>query len=174
MTMTAEMYQPEMYRLEMYQAEMNQADEHPGEHRADAHQPASLVIDDDSDILGLVRCRLLQAGFEVWTACNGDTGLATALDIHPDVMVVDWLLPGRSGLEICAAVRGDLFLHDIPVLMLTARDQEADREWGYAVGVDDYIVKPPTGGDRSGGCQALERRSPGGHATTRRRRPPPS
>ncbi len=109
--------------------------------------PSALVIDDDPEIRSLLRQVLQQAGFDAWTEPDGEAGLRAACKLRPDVILLDWLLPGLSGLEICRAVRAHPDLAPIPVILITARDQEFDRELGYAAGVDDYVTKPFRGSD---------------------------
>jgi DNA-binding response OmpR family regulator len=101
-----------------------------------------LIIDDDPDILSLLFDTLSNAGHEVRVEPDGDSGLASAVGLPPDLVLLDWMMPVRSGLEVCHNLRADRLLDGVPVVMLTARGSEADIEWGYAAGVDGYIVKP--------------------------------
>jgi DNA-binding response OmpR family regulator len=101
-----------------------------------------LVIDDDPDILALLFDTLSGAGHDVRVEADGDAGLAAAIDVPPDLVLLDWMMPRRSGLEVCHNLRADRQLDAVPVVMLTARGTEADIEWGYAAGADAYIVKP--------------------------------
>jgi two-component system response regulator MprA len=99
-----------------------------------------LVVDDDPKILSLLRRGLSFAGYAVDTAADGAAALAAARDRPPDVVVLDVLLPGLDGLEVCRRLRlGDATL---PILMLTARDRIPDRVAGLDTGADDYLVKP--------------------------------
>lgn len=101
-----------------------------------------LVIDDDPDILALLFDTLSEAGHNVRTEANGDAGLASAVDLTPHLVLLDWMMPLRSGLEVCHTMRTDHLLDGVPVVMLTARGSQADIEWGFAAGADAYIVKP--------------------------------
>ena len=101
-----------------------------------------LVIDDDPDILSLLFDTLSAAGHGVRIAADGAAGLASALELPPDLVLLDWMMPVRSGLEVCHNLRSDHHLDGVPVMMLTARGTEADLEWGFAAGADGYIVKP--------------------------------
>ena len=101
-----------------------------------------LVIDDDSDILDLMDHALGRAGYDVRTAPSATEGLAAVATAPPSLIVVDWMMPGHSGLEVCRAVRADPRLADVTLVLLTARCSEADIEWGYAAGADDFLVKP--------------------------------
>lgn len=101
-----------------------------------------LVVDDDVDICALIRFKLEQMGHEVVVEHDGDGGLAAAREEHPDLVVLDWMMPRRTGLEVCVELRQDAELERVPVILLTAKAQEADVQRGFAAGADDYIVKP--------------------------------
>jgi two-component system phosphate regulon response regulator PhoB len=102
-----------------------------------------LVADDDPDIRELVRFKLEQAGHDVTTVDDGDAALAAARDDGPfAVIVLDVMMPRRTGIEVCSALRSDEATRAVPVLLLTSKAQEADVERGFAAGADDYIVKP--------------------------------
>jgi two-component system, OmpR family, response regulator MprA len=99
-----------------------------------------LVVDDDPKILSLMRRGLSFAGYEVDLAADGPEALAIARERPPDVVVLDVMLPGLDGIEVCRRLRaGDL---DLPILMLTAKDLVSDRVAGLDAGADDYLVKP--------------------------------
>jgi two-component system phosphate regulon response regulator PhoB len=101
-----------------------------------------LVVDDDADIRELVSMKLTNAGYDVIAEADGETGLAAVIDQRPDLVVLDWMMPGLTGIEVCRALRDDPRTVNTAVLLLTARAQEADIENGFAAGADDYIVKP--------------------------------
>lgn len=101
-----------------------------------------LVIDDDPDIRDLLFAALSGAGHAVRVAPDGNSGLAAAAGQTPDLVVLDWMLPEHSGLEICQALRADRALADVRVLMLSARGTESDIQYGQEAGADGYIVKP--------------------------------
>lgn len=101
-----------------------------------------LVIDDEPDVLHLVVANLRGAGFEVITAADGSEGLAKARSEKPALIVLDLMLPGMSGLEICRKLRADTETAGIFTVMLTARHEEYDRIVGFELGADDYICKP--------------------------------
>lgn len=103
---------------------------------------AILAIDDDPDILALLLDTLSGAGHDVRVERDGEAGLASAVDLPPDLVLLDWMMPRRSGLEVCHNLRAARHLDGVPVVMLTARGTEADLEWGFAAGADAYIVKP--------------------------------
>ncbi|EXG80942.1 MULTISPECIES: response regulator transcription factor [Cryptosporangium] len=101
-----------------------------------------LIADDDPDILALVTFKVKQAGYHLVTATDGAAALAAARETTPDLVVLDVSMPRMSGLEVCRELRKDTATAKVPVLLLTARAQEADIEAGFDVGADDYVVKP--------------------------------
>ncbi|MBT3315085.1 MAG: response regulator transcription factor [Anaerolineae bacterium] len=98
-----------------------------------------LVIEDDPAILKLLRRGLAYEGYLVDTATDGRSGLLLARDNHPDLVVLDWMLPGMDGLEVCHRLRTG---GEVPIVMLTAKDTIQDRVQGLDAGADDYLVKP--------------------------------
>jgi two-component system, OmpR family, phosphate regulon response regulator PhoB len=104
--------------------------------------PVLLVADDDEDILALVQLRLSRSGFEVIVARDGQEALQLAQDRHPDLAVLDWMMPKATGLEVLRAIRADSATADIPVVLLTARASENDIQEGLDAGAVDYIAKP--------------------------------
>lgn len=101
-----------------------------------------LLAEDDADIRDLVTFKLRQVGYEVRAFGDGLTALVSARDDPPDLAVLDIMMPGLSGLDVCRELRADPATSEVPIILLTARAQEADVETGFAVGADDYIVKP--------------------------------
>lgn len=101
-----------------------------------------LVVEDDADILQLLAFNLESADFEPLTAEDGLDGLAKARRHKPDLVVLDLMLPGMNGLDLCRELKRDGRTRDIPVIMLTARGEEVDRIVGLELGADDYVVKP--------------------------------
>lgn len=100
-----------------------------------------LVIEDEEDIQQLVTYNLVKAGFRVFCADSGEMGLQSFLDHDPDLVVLDLMLPGMDGLQVCQTLRGE-HQADVPVLMLTAKGEEEDIVAGLAAGADDYLPKP--------------------------------
>jgi two-component system response regulator MprA len=98
-----------------------------------------LVIEDEEKILQLLRRGLAYEGYRVETAADGASGLAMARETPPDLVILDWMLPGIDGLEVCRRLRAG---GSVPILMLTAKDAVADRVQGLDSGADDYLVKP--------------------------------
>jgi len=101
-----------------------------------------LVIDDERDLIELVRYNLEREGFDVIAALDGESGLAMAAQHRPDVVLVDLMLPGIDGLEVCRLMRTEDRTAGIPVIMLTAKTAESDRVVGLELGADDYVTKP--------------------------------
>jgi two-component system response regulator MprA len=98
-----------------------------------------LVIEDDPAIRDLLRRGLSYENYKVTTANDGISGLAAARDNPPDLVILDWMMPGLDGLEVCARLRA---ASNVPILMLTAKDAVSDRVLGLETGADDYLVKP--------------------------------
>lgn len=98
-----------------------------------------LVVDDEARIVKLVRDYLERAGFEVLTARDGETALQLARREQPDLIILDLMLPGMDGLDICRLLRQE---SSVPIIMLTARVEEVDRVVGLELGADDYVTKP--------------------------------
>ena len=101
-----------------------------------------LVAEDDADIRMLITLKLTQAGHQVRGFGDGLSAAADAREHPPDLAVLDVMMPGRSGLEVCQELRQDPATANIPVILLTAMAREADIAAGLAAGADDYIVKP--------------------------------
>lgn len=101
-----------------------------------------VVADDDADIRDLVVFKLQQSGHEVVAVGDGLAAVAACQAETPDLVVLDVMMPGMSGIETCRTLRLDPAMARIPVILLTARAQEADIEQGFNAGADDYVVKP--------------------------------
>jgi DNA-binding response OmpR family regulator len=99
-----------------------------------------LVVEDEVKLARFIELELSYEGYQVSLAHDGFTGLTTARDAKPDLIILDWMLPGLSGLEVCRRLRttGD----KVPVVLLTAKDEVSDRVAGLDAGADDYVVKP--------------------------------
>ena len=103
--------------------------------------PSLLIIEDEPELVRVLRSYLEQAGFHVLTALRGDTGLTTWEDKHPDLVILDLNLPGMDGLDVARHIRQHE-THRTPIIMLTARTDEMDQLLGLELGADDYIPKP--------------------------------
>lgn len=102
----------------------------------------ALIVDDEQAIVDLVRYHLEKEGMSCFEASDGDTALRLAREHRPDLMVLDLMLPGVDGLEICRLLRRDQSTASIAIIMLTAKAEEVDRIVGLEMGADDYVVKP--------------------------------
>ncbi|HET8719327.1 MAG TPA: response regulator [Nocardioidaceae bacterium] len=101
-----------------------------------------VVADDDADIRDLVGFKLEQSGHEVELVADGAAAVSACRERRPDLVLLDVMMPGMSGLDACRALRDDSGLATVPVILLTARAQESDIEQGFRAGADDYVVKP--------------------------------
>ncbi|MDE3076661.1 MAG: response regulator transcription factor [Chloroflexota bacterium] len=99
----------------------------------------ALVVDDEPNILDFIKLGLGYEGFDVRTARDGTAGLALARELNPDIIILDVMLPGIDGMEVCSRIRAQ---SDAGIIMLTARDELRDRVQGLGSGADDYVVKP--------------------------------
>lgn len=104
--------------------------------------PLILIVDDEADLASLVEFNLRAAGLETAVAHTGEAALGLARERHPDLVILDVMLPDLSGKEVCLRMRADAQLADVPVIMLTARGDEPDRVEGFLAGADDYVTKP--------------------------------
>jgi len=118
-----------------------------------------LVIEDDKDIIELVKYNLEKDGYQVLTSGDGAAGLAQIRRTPPDLLLLDLMLPKLSGLDICREVRKDAALNRLPILILTARGEEADRVVGLELGADDYVTKPFSPRELVARVKALLRRA---------------
>jgi len=103
-----------------------------------------LVIDDEEDIRNLLQTILTGNGFEVFTAKSGEEGLIKVDEVHPDLVVLDVVLPGLSGYEVCRLLKHKSSTRGIKVLFVTALGREVDRRYAFEAGCDGYITKPFT------------------------------
>lgn len=101
-----------------------------------------LVVDDDRDVAESIELALRRTGFRVTVACSGVEALKTIRRYRPDLVILDVMMPGMSGLEVCRRMRSEPNLADLPIIFLTARGQARDRIAGLRAGADDYIGKP--------------------------------
>ncbi len=118
-----------------------------------------LVAEDDRDIADLIDHYFSRAGWRVHIHETGDDALATVRRNPPDLVILDVMLPGLSGFEVCRAMRADKTTASIPIIMLTARAEESDRIIGLEIGADDYISKPFSPNELVARVRALMRRS---------------
>ncbi|NVU82057.1 DNA-binding response regulator [Listeria monocytogenes] len=98
-----------------------------------------LVVDDEKPIADIVKFNLNKEGFDVYCAYDGDEALELVEEVQPDLILLDIMLPGRDGIEVCREVRKK---YDMPIIMVTAKDSEIDKVIGLELGADDYVTKP--------------------------------
>jgi two-component system phosphate regulon response regulator PhoB len=101
-----------------------------------------LIVDDDPDIRDIAALKLVLAGLDVRAESDGERGLAAALEMRPDVVLLDWMMPNKTGLDVCRELRATPETAGATIILLTAKAQEVDIERGFSAGADDYIVKP--------------------------------
>jgi two-component system, OmpR family, alkaline phosphatase synthesis response regulator PhoP len=116
-----------------------------------------LVVDDDTKIVELVKLYLNRDGYTVLTAYDGNEALRLARDSHPDLIVLDIMLPGMDGLEVCRMLRTE---SSVPIILLTAKTTEQDRIVGLDLGADDYVTKPFSPKELAARVRAVFRRMP--------------
>jgi len=117
-----------------------------------------LVVDDDIKTVELVKLYLNRDGYRILTAHDGIEALRLARESHPDLIVLDLMLPGLDGLQVCQALRDE---SDVPIIMLTARTTDEDKLTGLGLGADDYVTKPFSPKELAARVRAVLRRLPG-------------
>jgi DNA-binding response OmpR family regulator len=122
-----------------------------------------VVIDDEKDLIELVRYNLEKEGFDVIGAMNGEAGLEIARQHRPNLILLDLMLPGMDGLEVCRRIRSDNATVRIPLIILTAKADEPDRIVGLELGADDYITKPFSPRELAARVKAVLRRASDHH-----------
>jgi two-component system phosphate regulon response regulator PhoB len=105
-------------------------------------KPVVLIVEDEAPLVMLLRYNLEKEGFQVCEAADGEEALVQIAERRPDVVLLDWMLPLVSGIEVCRRIRRSPETRALPVIMLTARGEESDRVRGLDSGADDYVVKP--------------------------------
>jgi len=121
--------------------------------------PSILIVEDEEALTLLLRYNLEAAGYEVDTVVRGDDADLRLKETIPDLVILDWMLPGISGIELCRRLRAQPDTRQLPIIMLTARGEETERVRGLATGADDYIVKPFSVPELLARISALLRRS---------------
>ena len=124
-------------------------------------EPKILVVDDEHSIVEAVRYSLERAGFRVAAVSDGEEALERCRAEAPDLMVLDLMLPGLDGLEVCRILRGDDATRGIPIIMLTVKGQEMDKIVGLELGADDYMTKPFSPRELVARVRAILRRTEG-------------
>lgn len=122
-------------------------------------KPHILVVEDEPPLVEILRYNLENEGYRVSVATDGNDALTQIQASTPDLVILDWMLPQLSGIEVCRQIRTDPDSKDTPVIMLTARGEEADRVKGLVSGADDYVVKPFSPTELLARVRAVLRRS---------------
>ena len=107
-----------------------------------AVKPSVLIVEDETGLVELLRYNLERAGFEVAVAGDGEEAMTAIAEHRPDLVLLDWMLPLMSGIEVCRQIRRQTDTANLPIIMLTARGEEGDRIRGLDAGADDYVAKP--------------------------------
>lgn len=118
-----------------------------------------LIVEDEAALSTLLAYNLEKEGFTVRVAADGEQALEALAEEPPDLVLLDWMLPHLSGIEICRRIRRDPETRDLPVIMLTAKGEEADRIRGLDTGADDYVTKPFSPAELVARVRALLRRA---------------
>jgi two-component system phosphate regulon response regulator PhoB len=105
-------------------------------------KPVVLVVEDETSLMTMLRYNLEKEGYRVTEAADGEEAMTVASETPPDAVILDWMLPRMSGVEVCRQLRRRPETRNVPVIMLTARSEEADKVRGLNVGADDYMTKP--------------------------------
>ena len=100
------------------------------------------IVEDEPDIRETLKYNFSSEGFKVFTAPDGEEALSNIKKVLPDVLILDLMLPGVSGLDVCKSIRADDDIRDMSIIMLTAKGEEIDRVIGFELGADDYVTKP--------------------------------
>ena len=122
-------------------------------------KPLVLIVEDEAPLVTLLRYNLEKEGFAVAEAADGEEALLRIAEQKPDAVLLDWMLPRLSGLELCRQIRRAPAWRDLPVIILTARGEEGDRVRGLNSGADDYVVKPFSLGELVARLRAVIRRA---------------
>lgn len=101
-----------------------------------------LVVDDESNIVQMLETRLKAKGFEVISAATGEEALSRVKKDHPDLVILDVMMPPPNGFQVCRTLKDDSDLKKIPIILLTAKSTESDKFWGLEAGADAYVTKP--------------------------------
>ena len=122
-------------------------------------QPNILIVEDEAPLVELLTYNLEKAGFRTAIARDGEEAMMAVAETKPDLVLLDWMLPYISGIEICRRIRRDPETRDLPVILLTARGEEDDRIRGLDSGADDYVVKPFSPSELVARVRAVMRRT---------------
>jgi two-component system alkaline phosphatase synthesis response regulator PhoP len=118
-----------------------------------------LVIEDEADIQEIIQYNLGREGYKVYCAADGIDGLEKARTLSPDLVILDLMLPGMDGIDLCRKMKGDALTRQIPIIMVTAKGEESDVVLGLGIGADDYIPKPFRPKEMAARVEAVLRRA---------------
>lgn len=124
-----------------------------------ALQPNVLIVEDEAALVELLTYNLENAGFRTAVACDGEEAMTAVAEAKPDLILLDWMLPYVSGIEVCRRIRRNPETSDLPIILLTARGEEGDRIRGLESGADDYVVKPFSPSELIARVRAVMRRT---------------
>jgi two-component system phosphate regulon response regulator PhoB len=110
--------------------------------RDNLSKPLVMIVEDEPALVTMLRYNLEKEGYRVCEASDGEEALTVVAENNPDLVVLDWMLPALSGIEVCRQIRRKPRTRDLPIIMLTARGEEADKVRGLNTGADDYLTKP--------------------------------
>jgi two-component system phosphate regulon response regulator PhoB len=122
-------------------------------------KPFVLLVEDEEALLTMLRYNLEREGFEVSEAVDGEEALVKLAEAPPDIVLLDWMLPALSGIEVCRQIRRSPEHRRTPIILLTARGEESDKLRGLEVGADDYVTKPFSPSELVARCRAVLRRA---------------
>ena len=122
-------------------------------------KPSILIADDEPNQLELMAYNLKKADFVIHQAENGEEALEKVEDLSPDLVILDWMMPNMSGIEVCRILRSKVETKNIPIIILSARSEDTDKSLGLDIGADDYITKPFSPIELLSRVKALLRRS---------------
>ena len=105
-------------------------------------KPHVLIVEDEAALVTMLRYNLESEGYRVSEAVDGEEAILLVIEEPPDLILLDWMLPSLSGIEVCRRIRRNESARDVPIIMLTARGEDSDRVRGLDSGADDYITKP--------------------------------
>jgi two-component system, OmpR family, phosphate regulon response regulator PhoB len=126
--------------------------------RGAAAKPYALIVEDEASLVELIRYNLEREGYEVDSATDGEEALILIDERQPDIVLLDWMLPKLAGIEVCRRLRSRPATRNLPILMLTAKTEEADRIRGLDIGADDYMIKPFSMAELTARIRAVLRR----------------
>jgi two-component system phosphate regulon response regulator PhoB len=126
----------------MFQSKDDRATLSPLPPRIDRDQPLALIVEDEPALVTLLRYKLEREGFRVVDSANGEEALLIVREQVPSLILLDWMLPTLSGIEVCRQIRRSPEHRRTPIIMLTARGEESEKIRGLEVGADDYVTKP--------------------------------